>query len=216
MGSDADLAKRLDGMKRDDFAFHAEHPAERVLPQIRKRANVGNLRRVWAWAAAAAVLAVIVPLGLMQTPDAIRTKGTSSVPALLVYSSSAPESALKSGSVASAGDTVQLAYTPGRNRYGVIVSIDGRGGVTLHQPETADDASRLAPGERTVLPTAYRLDDAPRFELFIFVASRSPVGSEAVLRKIRTLSGLSAGDAASAVPGLFPSCDTTVFVLNKE
>ena len=87
----------------------------------------------------------------------------------------APEQKVKSG------DVLQLAYVAAGQKRGVIVSIDGRGHVTTHFPDTQlAAASSLAPalvgtGE-TALANAYELDDAPAFEKFIFVTTDRPEG----------------------------------------
>ena len=43
---------------------------------------------------------------------------------------------LESGDEAKAGDLLQIAYVSAGADYGVILSIDGRGVVTLHYPES--------------------------------------------------------------------------------
>lgn len=133
---------------------------------------------------AAAVLALSLVLfgslgvsnGPTSDPDTeiVRLKGAE--PELLVYRSTAdagdPE-ALDDGSIAMAGDRLQITYNAGGRSYGAIVSIDGRGAVTLHYPLTASSEPVLAPGGNHQLPYAYELDDAPEFERFYFVTADS-------------------------------------------
>jgi hypothetical protein len=69
------------------------------------------------------------------------------------------------------GDTVQLAYVAAAQRYGVIASIDGRGTVTLHLPQSPGRAHALARSGETALPHAFVLDDSPGFERFVFVTA---------------------------------------------
>jgi hypothetical protein len=86
------------------------------------------------------------------------------------------------------GSTVQLAYsTGGTDEYGVIFSIDGRGAVTLHYPYTTDQGNKLSSGT-ALLEEAYTLDDAPDFEAFFFVSSKSPLDTGEVLKTAKNLS----------------------------
>lgn len=100
--------------------------------------------------------------------------------------------------VVHAGDVLQLRYSAGGQRYGVIASVDGAGGVTLHYP-LADDAPPEATAmasETTALPTAYALDDAPRFERFFLFTADAPIDVQQTLAALRALA--QHGDAATA------------------
>jgi hypothetical protein len=91
--------------------------------------------------------------------------------------------------VVHAGDVLQLRYSAGGQRYGVIASLDGAGGVTLHYP-LADDAPPAATAmasETTALPTAYALDDAPRFERFFLFTADAPIDVQQTLAALRAL-----------------------------
>jgi hypothetical protein len=84
---------------------------------------------------------------------------------------------------------VQIAYQAAGRRYGVVVSIDGRGRVTRHLPRTGDRAAPLRAGAPVPLPEAYRLDDAPGFERFFLVTSDAPFSVELVVRAAERLYG---------------------------
>ncbi|MBV1858131.1 MAG: hypothetical protein KUG77_06935 [Nannocystaceae bacterium] len=79
---------------------------------------------------------------------------------------------LHSGARVGRGDVVQLSYVAAGNRFGVIVSVDGRGEVTLHHPEDANEVPRVKTRGETPLASAFELDDAPGFERFFFVTGR--------------------------------------------
>ena len=96
---------------------------------------------------------------------------------------------LVSGDRVSAGSTVQLAYTAGTYEYGAILSIDGRGAVTVHFPVSAATGQELEGEGEVPLPFAYILDDAPEFERFFFLASRKPLSVEQVIRAAEQLAG---------------------------
>ena len=89
---------------------------------------------------------------------------------------------LHSGDVVRPGDLVQVSYVAAGHRYGVVVSVDGRGAVTLHHPAVAHQASRIEARGEVPLDHAFELDDAPGFERFFFVAaSAAPLDASLVL-----------------------------------
>ncbi|MDB4977136.1 MAG: ActD [Myxococcaceae bacterium] len=95
---------------------------------------------------------------------------------------------LHDGALASAGAVLQLGYLRAGYAHGVLLSIDGRGGVTLHHPRSTTDSSALGTksGEQ-LLGEAYELDDAPDFERFVLVAGQEAIDVEAVEKAAREL-----------------------------
>ncbi|MFC2157136.1 hypothetical protein ACFLT9_04805 [Acidobacteriota bacterium] len=91
---------------------------------------------------------------------------------------------LTDGSSAKAGDLLQLAYVAVQESFGMILSIDGRGSVTLHFPERIDDPTQLERSRKYLLPNAIELDDAPDFERFFFLTSTSPIAVEKILNSV--------------------------------
>jgi hypothetical protein len=83
---------------------------------------------------------------------------------------------LASGDSVQSGDRLQVHYDAADRELGVIVSIDGRGAVTLHSPSEPGDAALLSSGGGVALDHSYELDDAPGFERFFFVTA--PRGSD--------------------------------------
>jgi hypothetical protein len=90
-------------------------------------------------------------------------------------------------------DIVQLAYTAEAARFGVVLSVDGRGVVTQHLPRGVATAAPLEVAGRTNLPQSYELDDAPGFERFFIVSGPRQFSLDEVLDAARALA--SAGDA---------------------
>ena len=87
--------------------------------------------------------------------------------------------ALVEGDVLREGDRVQLVVHGGGEGAGVVWSVDGRGVVTEHHRFV--DAAQLR------LPSSYRLDDAPDFEVFLVaVGSLDP---DEVLQRAREHGG---------------------------
>ena len=74
---------------------------------------------------------------------------------------------------------IQITYIPGNKNYGVIFSLDGNGNLTRHFPEDNWIAGKLENnGEEIPLSFSYKLDDAPEYELFVFVASMNEFSLE--------------------------------------
>ena len=151
-----------------------------VVAEIRRRvartehatARPAPRRRVLVWA-----LPLLLAGGAAMIPFMLsteRTKGPAPSPAarLYVYRQGGAGGAerLRDGAHAARGDLLQLAYRTGAGGYGVLLSIDGAGGVTLHWPERKDGAAAplQAPNE-TRLPSSFEVDDAPAFERFFLV-----------------------------------------------
>ena len=197
---DESLRQRLQALERSDEDIHRLHPPEVFAAGIRRRLDVTTAtppRRVPSWALPAAIAAVTVvlivamprigPFGVGSTatdPDGDRIKGL--LPGLAVYRKTAEGSeTLADGAVAHTGDLIRIGYHAAGRQYGVIVSIDGRGGVTLHLPPDGDRAATLDREATVLLDQAYELDDAPRWERFYFVTSDAPFATALVLDAAR-------------------------------
>jgi len=88
-----------------------------------------------------------------------------------------------SGEKAEAGDLLQLGYVAVDHPFGIIFSIDGRGGVSLHFPAERDGSTRLDLNKQALLSHAIELDDAPGFERFFFLTSRDKIDADQWLRR---------------------------------
>jgi hypothetical protein len=177
----------------------AELPPARVAAAVKARAHA---RRSRTWLAALPlVLAGAAALGLVARPtrhgasprpegdvvfENTEIKGASE---LHVYRHGASgDERLADGARAATGDLLQLAYRAPTDGFGALLSIDGRGHVTVHWPEAgAEGPARLSPKGEIRLPSAYELDDAPAFERFILVSSPSPFAMSTVLDAARAL-----------------------------
>lgn len=180
--------KRLDEIRASNEEILAKYPAAGVKIEVERRMkSAASPTRRTPWivgllpvAAAAVVLAIALP----DEPTE-RTKGDAR---LVVHKKTgASVTPVRDDDVLDAGDLLQVGYTPGGAGYGTVLSIDGRGTVTLHWPRSASDWSpQVEPGGAS-LPVSYELDDAPRFERFFlvtcperFVASRVVAAAEAI------------------------------------
>lgn len=198
---------RLEALARDDAAFLAAHPPGPALGEIRRRAGLAapprrrSGRLVWlpalAAAAAAAVVALRAPVAPAVREDGLEDTRAKGDPRLELHrrrGAGAPE-ALRSGAAARGGDLLQVSYVAAGAAYGAVVSVDGRGAVTLHLPERTGPAARLQGGGAIPLAHAYLLDDAPRFERFFLVTSAEPFDAGVVADAARRLAD--AGRAAT-------------------
>ncbi|MFP4329342.1 MAG: hypothetical protein ACLFP6_01360 [Spirochaetaceae bacterium] len=141
-------------------------------------------------ALAALALVILIPTLQNSAPgivsptgqdEYVRLKGFE--PSLSVYRREPGGEVVKlaSGERVEAGDSLQLAYNSAGAAYGMILSVDGRGTVTLHFPSTPSEAENLtSPGE-IPLSYSYVLDDAPLFERFFFVAATERLDVPAII-----------------------------------
>lgn len=192
-----ELATRVAQLREENARELAAYPPGPAVAQIEARLRRPKRRKTWIapLVAGAAVLALVV---LHHAPaheaETTRVKGT---PRLLAYKQAGDQAErLEPDAVVRAGDVIQLRYNAGGARYGVIASIDGGGGVTLHFPANTEAPTELAGGTRA-LPDAFELDDAPRFERFFFVTANEPVDVAGTLDALRVLARR--GDAADGV-----------------
>jgi hypothetical protein len=121
---------------------------------------------------------------------------------------------LTDGEAARRGDLVRVAYRTPRERFGVIVSIDGRGVVTRHLPVAGATAALLQPGAMTLLDAAYELDDAPRWERFFLITGETTFDVQMVVDAARGALAKGGGHAPTALP-LPPTLEQSSFLLRK-
>lgn len=145
-------------------------------------------------------------------PGVERAKGAED-PVLFVYRKVRGQArSLGDGTVLLKGDQLQLGYRAGEATHGVLLSIDGRGAVTLHWPDDGNTALRTR--GRIVLPHAYELDDAPEFERFFFVTGDEPVDVDAVRHAANAVAGTP--DARTQPLPLSDHLDQQDFLVRKE
>lgn len=119
--------------------------------------------------------------------EGIRIKGLESK--LILYKMKGKNiEELKNNDTARRGDIIQVGYVAtGVYRYGVILSIDGRGAVTLHYPAGNSPGTELSLNKKTLLSRSYELDDSPYFERFILILSREPIDTGMLIEKTKKL-----------------------------
>jgi hypothetical protein len=208
---DPDVRHRLEELKAENRRILEEYPPEEMAKAIRNRqawsqkSQAVQSPRIRPRPASIRRLVPVVSFALLVLVGGLLmvTRG----PSFFGPQSQGAETRLKGGAAhlnvymktdtgarlledqarVSEGTTLQIGYVSGANEYGVIVSIDGRGTVTLHYPLSAVTDQTLEGEGEVLLPFAYTLDDAPGFERFIFVVSEKPFSVETVLAAAKQL-----------------------------
>lgn len=164
----AEERERVDAIVTSNAAILEHLPPAGVRREVERRSATTPTKKRWplllvpTFAAAAALALVFVG----ESPTE-RTKGDAR---LVVHEKTATGiEQVRAGDALERGALLQVGYTPGGNGYGAVVSIDGRGVVTLHWPASPSAWSPTVETEGGTLPSAYELDDAPRFERFFLV-----------------------------------------------
>lgn len=230
--ADPDARRRLEALPAQDAAFHAAMPVAQEWPQIEARARIANAREAqrsnravvgsMIFAPLLAALLAVLWVGPMTGPDSglgidkTNIKGDEIArPRLRVYRKrNSGSERITTGVVAREGDVVQVGVVSPKPDHGVVVSVDGRGSVTLHWPADPGSSTELDSGENLV-PDAYTLDDAPEFERFFLVTTgSSPADVSTVVHAAEALAasgGARTGELA--VPGSYAQSS---FVIRKE
>ncbi len=198
--TDRELASHLEELRSSDERILRIYPpaqfAQRITGRVlgektpveTRRERLLTAPRWLALAPALAAVAVIAivlvrPLnhsGSFPDPSRIhettRTKGLE--PQLKIYHLNGKAvDLLGAGSEVAGGEVLQISYIAAGRKNGVILSIDGRGAVTLHYPEEPALTTELDPNGETPVPHAYEIDDAPEFERFFLVTACGSIHS---------------------------------------
>ncbi|MDR0306801.1 MAG: hypothetical protein LBI42_08185 [Chitinispirillales bacterium] len=201
------LRERIAALRDSDAKILETHPPAWMAGRI-ERARAGKLAsaekknrrliRLFAIpAAACAALLVLFPVGMQSFEFAFkhpaapryedRVKGAVSVePAIEVWRKEG-DMARKLAPLSDAreGDVVQVLYTVHSFCYGAIVSMDGRGVLTVHLAGESGKASPLAPGGPVALDMSYQLDDAPLYEIFYLITSSENFDLDSVTQPLK-------------------------------
>jgi hypothetical protein len=200
--------QRLNELADSSARILASLPPDRIVLEIERRARKADartkpvasprLRPAWALsavgvcAAGLAFMLVVRNHGVQtqpapgeSRPEIITFKGDLK-PALRIYRKTGSGSEiLRAQASVHRGDIVQIRYVAAGRRFGVIASVDARGQVTFHLPESPGAAIALERDGERALPHAYELDDSPGFERFLFVTSNAPFATTEVSHALK-------------------------------
>jgi hypothetical protein len=215
--SEPEIRAVLDELEASNREILSVYPVSQVKTSLEKQqpaaitqqksggqpAKMFPLRRILYFSAALAALLVAVLFlpQLRKSPDIppfseeesySAVKGDQNIDLtktqLLIYRKNKNNvELLTDGERAREGDLLQLAYVAASRSYGLIFSIDGRGVITLHLPIEKTNSLDLHQNEKILLPNAIELDDAPGFERFFFLTSKTHFDVAAVLKIARNL-----------------------------
>jgi len=118
---------------------------------------------------------------------------------------------LADGDQVQAGDRLQLSYMAADALYGVILSVDGKGSVTVHFPKNPNGSAKLSSNGVQSLDFSYELDEAPLFERFYFVTGENEIDIHSI---IQTVKAYNKDDNTKAV--VFPGLSFTDLTLIKK
>ena len=200
--TDEVFARRVKMLREDNAAILRKMPFERLAEKMdardcgaERKNNVIHFGFVKFAAAAALVLAVVsvalfsqrevVPdagaqamdVAMAAQDDGTRIKGMD---ARMEIWKKTGDSAVQMLNLDEAreGDEIQLRYSGPEKCFGLLVSMDGNGTVTMHMAD-GSQAVALEPGKMTTLPFAYKLDNAPKFEKFFLLTSQKDFAIDA-------------------------------------
>jgi hypothetical protein len=193
----AELRDAIERLERSNQDILERFPPSSIVPRILKRSSphshVGTRLLSLAPVLASALLLIFIVFRPDRTSErGNRIKGADvpdlSQTQILIYRKGDHDvEKLGDGARVRAGDLLQIAYVAADQKYGVILSIDGRGLVTLHFPEDEASSARLV-GDRLVTTlSAYELDDAPGFERFFFITSKTEIDTRDLVERARDL-----------------------------
>ncbi len=191
---DERLRSRLEKLGRSNEEILERYPAELMSRQIQsklgRRPTHAHLLRPWTMKALVGAAALVLLVFLLphdfdsfrpgETTSTERLKGQEPQMRLFRKTPGGSES-LGDGARAVPGDIIRIAYLAAGRPYGLIVSVDGRGTVTLHVPHQGNRSVRLENDGEVLLDFALELDDAPRWERFFFVTGDTPFNAAPVL-----------------------------------
>jgi len=218
---DESAAGRLEALERSDREILEAHPPAKVAAEVRRRMEKAPRPwrpMLWLVPAAAALAVVAIGRGPERAgePEEITREKGMLAPHLVVHRrAGGGAERMSDHQTARPGDVLQLSYVAAGRSYGVILSLDGRGQVTLHLPPQASAPAPLAVQGTVPLPEAYELDDAPAFERFVFVTSRVPFDAGDVVDAARTVARDAAEAREKPLP-LAPGMEQSSLLLEKK
>lgn len=187
---------RLRQLEHEDRAILVQYPPHRVASEVQRRSGRApgtgewSTRRAWMWVPAGAAVAGFAAFALsvgdvgLKPEDSNRLEPTRSKGGNAVFAYRATDTGVERvqpGDPLPAGVRVQISYRLEAPAYAVVLSVDGRGLVSLHLPGD----KHLAPPElktgRGALPYSYELDDAPKFERFFLITSEEPFRTQDIV-----------------------------------
>ena len=210
-GLEADAVVAVEALRSADRRVLSAQPRLPTRPVAGRGGGVWS-PRAGAVLALSAALAAVVMLAMPSFDDGLRIK-RGDLGLLVYHRTPSGSEILADGVELGQGEEIQLACVTATKREVVILSVDGRGTVTRHFPLDSDRSGQLEPGKPALLPYAYRLDDAPDFELLVAFASERPFAVSAAEDMAKALSR---GEGADAVKRGFSAAEFHIIKKAKD
>jgi len=151
--------------------------------------------------------------GVVVTEDGVRFKGLQ--PHINIYQKTeAGAKLIESNASLQAGDSLQLSYVAARQEFRAILSIDGNGVVTQHFPLDTHASVKLKASGELMLDRSYQLDDAPKFEHFFFITSKSTFDLQKVIEHVQIITASTQENTAS-ITGLPEGLNQFMMTIKK-
>ncbi len=197
-----DLQSRLLALKTSNEEIRALYSSKQQGREIEGRMNniiSGPFQKLKPLLALAAVLslsifvAIWIPGREIQMLDGIdptqlleptRIKGNARL--FLYRKTDQGTESLTNGSMARKGERIQIHYQAGDSPYGTIFSVDGNGIFTQHLPASGDQSATLTQGDPVSLDFSYELDNAPKWERFYFITSKTAFDLKPILNALKS------------------------------
>ena len=185
------LRLRLEALEQSNQELLGQYPPAWMSRQIQPRLAPSRPVRAWKfrpftrfWPVPVAIAALLIAvLPVLFAPETTRLKGLE--PGLALFRQTGEGyQPLEDGSLARQGDRIQIVCQAGGKEYGAILSVDGRGTVTVHLPYAGEQAVQLRQGTPDTLNFSYELDDAPAWERFYLITADIPFKLDGVKKAI--------------------------------
>lgn len=225
--TDAALQKQLQELQQSEHEILEKYPVSTMAHQIKETLRTRELQaqsperdttpRLGKWIKSLGIAMPVLAATLiffLVLPSPEREKGLE--PGLILYQKTDLSiQPVSPGAVLEENAVLQIAYRAAGFEYGIILSIDGNGTITVHHPPDRMGSSRIEPRNEHPLPRSYQLDDAPYFEKFFLITSRYPVPMGRVLKAAQELAeqGVSVSNSLLNLP---PYLEQSSFLIQKK
>jgi hypothetical protein len=184
----AEFHSRIEQLKTSNKELLAKYPAPYPKFRIIEQKNKW---RIYLSACAALIMAATVLITVfsndatvvIMNEDGTRAKGLKA--GLEIWRKTAESTEkLANNSEAKAGDLLQVRYMAEKKCYGIILSVDGNGTITIHLSGDGGKAAELEAGKVVSLENAYELDNSPKFETFYLITDSTEFAIAPVAKSI--------------------------------
>lgn len=186
-----DLNSRLNQLKESNEQVLGKYTPEIMEKRILKKLESQNLlskfmellnnKMFLGTMATCCLLVLIIPTFIIKPKPNFRLKGEEST--ISIYKKTSDNSTrLSNLAQVKEGDILQVSYISRTHTHGVIFSIDGRGSITLHYPNSKDAPNKLENNKEVALNESFELDDSPDYEVFFFVTSTESFNINSILK----------------------------------